>query len=92
MSKKIVFVVTGLFLLALIAFLFFNNNGFMRRIKLSSQIDSLNTEIKNYNVEIENLRSEIDSLKTNLKKIEHVAREKYNFKKPNETVIDIEEQ
>ena len=92
MNKKIIAILFGIAFLASLAFLFFNDDGYLRKMKIDAELDSLKNEIELSKKEIEKLKAEIDSLKTSPQKIERVAREKYNFKKPNETVIDIETQ
>ena len=90
MSAKVFIGILSLAILLAFGYLFFEEYGFYRRIELNSQIDSLKSEIAYSEKTIKKLNSEIDSLKNNYDKIERVAREKYNFRKANEKVIDVE--
>ncbi len=90
MKKKFAIILFVFAFILIFAFLFFNEYGYLRKIKMNSQLDSLRAEIKYSKKEIKKLKAEIDSLISDPIKLEKVAREKYNFKKPNETVIDIE--
>ena len=90
MSRKVFIGILSLATLLALGYLFFEDYGFLRKIKLDSQIDSLKSEIAFSEKTIKKLNSEIDSLKNNYDKIERVAREKYNFRKANEKVIDVE--
>ncbi len=90
MSRKVFIGILSLAALLALGYLFFEDYGFLRKIKLDSQIDSLKSEIAFSEETIKKLNSEIDSLKNNYDKIERVAREKYNFRKSNEKVIDVE--
>lgn len=92
MKSKLNIIILVVVLLIIAGSLIFNDYGFITKAKINSQIDSLRSEIEFSKKKIETLNAEIDSLKNSKAKIEHVAREKYNFKKPNETVIDIETQ
>ena len=90
MKKSIAAIVIIFSIFAAAAYLFFNKNGFSREMKVNNEIAGIQSAIDSTNSEIASLKKEIDSLKTNKSKIEHVAREKYNFRGKNEKVLDIE--
>ena len=75
-----------------LSFLFFNENGILKFIKLRNELNRLDNDIKKAELHLRVLESEIDSLKTNNEKIEKVARERYNMMLPHENVIRIEEK
>lgn len=77
--------------LAVFAFLFFNENGILKYIKLRNEISNLENEINKTEEKLKQLETEIDSLQKSDYKIEQVAREKYNMLKPNEKVFRVEE-
>lgn len=77
--------------LAVFAFLFFNENGILKYIKLRNEISNLEKEINKTEEKLKQLQTEIDSLQKSDYKIEQVAREKYNMLKPNEKVFRVEE-
>ena len=73
------------------AFLFFNENGIAKYLKLKSELNQIDAEIKRTEEKLKSLHAEIDSLQTSRDKIERVAREKFNMMKKNEKVFKIEE-
>lgn len=82
-----------LFLFGGLTFLILNDSGYIKYIKLKSEIGGLRTEIKAKELENKNLEAEIDSLeKKNPDKIEQVAREKYGMMKKGEKIIKVEEK
>ncbi len=80
------------FISGAVAFLFFNENGILKYIKLRSEINRLDDEIKKAELKLNALHDEIDSLNTKKEKIERVARERYNMMLPNENVLRVEEK
>ncbi len=90
MKKSIALIIILLSFLVLAAYLFFNENGFLREIKFNKEIRGIQSAIDSTNTRIANLKKEIDSLKTSKTKIERVARERYNFRAKDEKVLDIE--
>jgi cell division protein FtsL len=92
MKVKYALILLVLIVFLLAGFLFFNEYGYLRKYEINAQLDSLRAEIVSSEKEIAELKAEIDSLKKSPRVQEKVAREKYNFKKPNEVVIEIEEQ
>jgi cell division protein FtsB len=80
-------------ILAGIGFLLFNDSGFIKYLKLKSEVDELNKELISRENENRDREAEIDSLeKKNPAKIEKVAREKYGMMKKGEKIIKIEEK
>jgi cell division protein FtsB len=85
---RILFAVVAL---GALTFLFFNENGILKFLKLKGELRQLDTEIRAAEDKLKTLQAEIDSLNTSKAKIERVAREKFNMMKKNETVLKIEE-
>jgi cell division protein FtsB len=77
-------------ILLLLAFLTFNSNGLIEYFKTSQRNRILTEQIKDAERKIKKSEAEIDSLKNSEKKIEQIAREKYNMLKPNEEVLKVE--
>ena len=87
-TRIIVFIIVA----GILGFLFFNENGILKFLKLRSELNRLDNEIKKTELRLNTLEEEIDSLKTKNEKIERVARERYNMMLPNENVLRIEEK
>ena len=85
-----------LFLLLFIAglvFLFFNDQGVVKYLKLKDQVKEINTQIKKVDDENKKLEGEIDSLKKKIPaKIERTAREKHDMLREGEKAIQVEEE
>ena len=93
-GKKNKFLFRILFLLltvAILAFLFFNENGILKYMQLKNQLKDLDNEIKASEEHLNALRAEIDSLKNSNVKIEKVARERYHMMLPDERVLKVKE-
>jgi cell division protein FtsL len=90
MKKKWAFALIGIVVIALVVYLFINEYGFNKRYEKEAAIEKINNNIDSAKVEIAKLKTEIDSLRVSKSRIEQVAREKYNFRSPNEKVLDIE--
>jgi len=90
MKKKWAFALIGIVVIALVVYLFINEYGFNKRYEKEAAIEIINNNIDSAKVEIAKLKTEIDSLRVSKSRIEQVAREKYNFRSPNEKVLDIE--
>lgn len=79
-------------LAAIASFLLFNDYGLLKYLRLKSEINELNSDIERSQKIIDSLGIEIKELNENDLKIEEVARERYNMKRPNEKVLKIEEK
>ena len=90
-NKVLIRIFLAIILLATFSFLIFNENGFLKYLKMKNELRMLNEDIRNAESKIESLDAEIDSLKTSKAKIEKVAREKFDMMKKNEKVFKIEE-
>ncbi len=92
-QKKIFFYLFIVIFTIGIIYIFFNEYGYIKYSKLSTEVDSIKNEINRLKTENENLKAEIDSLQKRIPaKIEEVAREKYNMIKPNELQVEIEKE
>ncbi|HEX9740748.1 MAG TPA: septum formation initiator family protein [Ignavibacteriaceae bacterium] len=85
-----------LFLFIFIAgllFLFFNNQGVIKYLKLKNEVKEINTQIEKVDNENKQLEGEIDSLKKKIPaKIERIARQKYDMLREGEKAIKVEEK
>ncbi len=77
-------------ILLLLSFLTFNSNGLIEYFKATQRNRLLTEQIKDAEKKIKKTEAQIDSLKNSEKKIEEIAREKYNMLKPNEEVLKVE--
>jgi len=76
-----------------LAFLVFNESGFIKYLKLKNEVKELRNEVSEKELENKNREAEIDSLeKKNPAKIERTAREKYGMMKKGEKIIKVEEK
>ena len=92
-STKIIFAVVGFIFIIGVFFLFFNDYGIIKFIKLNNQVSELQMKIKEVEKENRRLQAEIDSLQNNIPaKIEKVAREKYNMMRQGESKVNVEEK
>ncbi len=81
-----------LFLIGLV-FLFFNEFGVVKYLKLKTELNSLKQQITEIEKENKSLDTAIDSLQKKIPaKIEETAREKYNMIRRGEKVIEIREK
>ncbi len=88
--RKYFFVV--IFIAGLI-FLFFNEQGVVKYLKLKNEVSELDSQIKKVDEENKKLQGEIDSLKKKIPaKIERTAREKYDMQRDGEKVIKVVEE
>jgi cell division protein FtsB len=93
MSKKLAAIIVVIVMLTGIIYLVSYSTGFNKYLHLRKEIDSLNTVVKNLEQENHILQGNYDSLQNKVHyKIEKIAREKYNMKKPEETAISIDEK
>ena len=92
-GKKLVFLLILFIVIVGGLILLFNEFGFVKYVKLKTDLDSLNSRIEKIEKENEKLKAEIDSLERKIPaKIEKVAREKYEMKRPGEKVIEVKEK
>ncbi len=92
-SRKFIYGIIGIIFFAGILFLLFNEYGIVKFIRLNNQVNELNMKISEVEKENKQLQAEIDSLENKIPaKIEKVAREKYNMKRPGESKIVVEEK
>ena len=75
-----------LMLIPVIFFILFNNKGVWKRYNLNTEQKTLQKKIELAEEKNKFFFKEIEALKNDKNKIEKVAREKYNMKKPDETV------
>ncbi len=91
--KKLVFTIFAVLFLAGLVYLFFNDSGIVKYLKLKQQVNALNAQVDSANAENSRLQLEIDSLQNKVPaKIEKVAREKYNMIRKGEKAIKIIEK
>jgi cell division protein FtsB len=87
LKKLNLFIIASIFI-AGIFFLFFNNDGIIKYVKLKKQVNDLGEQLKSVEDENKRLQNEIDSLKQNIPaKVEKVAREKYNMIREGEKAV-----
>ncbi|MBZ0200647.1 MAG: septum formation initiator family protein [Ignavibacteriaceae bacterium] len=92
-SKKIGLIFFVAIFLVGVAFIFFNNTGVVKYLRLKKQLDSLKVETQKIESVNEELRAEIDSLKRgDPAKIERIAREKYGMIRKGEKVYRMKEK
>lgn len=89
-NPKIIGIVYLSITFLIILFLVFNEKGMLKYLEVKGRVEELETQLKASEQQIDMLKAEIDSLKNNRFKIEEVAREKYNMKRPDEKGLDIE--
>jgi cell division protein FtsB len=75
-----------LIIIPIILFLLLNNKGIIQRIRLEIESKRLQEMIQQEEQNQKKLQEKIHLLKTDKSEIEKVAREKYNMKRPGETI------
>ena len=76
-----------------LTFLFFNEQGVFKYLKLKGEVKDINSQMEKVDKENKKLKDEVDSLKQKIPaKIERTAREKYNMIREGEKAIKIEEE
>jgi len=89
-AKYLIFAV--FFIIGLI-YLFFNDSGVVKYLRLKGQVDSLNVQIDSVTSGNKIIKAEIDSLQNKVPaKIEKTAREKYNMIRKGEKKIQVIEK
>ncbi len=82
-----------IFFLGGLVYIFFNNSGILKYLKLKNQIKSLNEQISDVDKDNKQLQGEIDSLQKKIPaKIEKTAREKYGMIRKGEKTIQVIEK
>jgi cell division protein FtsB len=77
--------------LVISAYLVFNSNGLIKFLSLRSEISELETNINSTEEDLTKIEQKIKMIKSNRDSIEKLAREKFNMKSKNESVIIINE-
>lgn len=90
-KRKIINIFAFIILLLSVSYLFFNENGILKYLKMKSELRKLDEEINKAENKLHALELEIDSLRNSKEKIEKVARERYHMLKPTEKVLRIGE-
>ncbi len=92
-NGKLKYIIFAIFFIIGLLYVFFNNSGVIKYLKMKQQVNALNDQIDSVNVENKRIKSEIDSLQNKIPaKIEKVAREKYNMIRKGETKIQVIEK
>ena len=71
--------------------LFVDEHNVMRRLQHQKELHQLRQEIEVYRTQYENDTRRLVELEENPDAIEHIAREKYLMKKPNEDIFVFDE-
>jgi len=82
-NKKVLLL---LLIVPVLLFILFNTKGVWQRYKLEKEQKEINEMIKAEEEKHKQYQDEIQALKTDKSKIEKTAREKYNMKRPGETI------
>ena len=91
--SRIKYLIFTIFFLAGVFYIFFNDSGILKYLKLRSQIKSLNEQISDVDKDNKQLQAEIDSLQKKVPaKIEKIAREKYGMIRKGEKTIQVIEK
>lgn len=77
-------------ILLVLAYALFGRKGLIQRVELELENKDLKQKLVEEQKKTELLKKEIDELKTSEKKIDKVAREKYNMTKEGEEVYKIQ--
>jgi cell division protein FtsB len=92
-SKKIVIaLIITIIVGGALAFLFINDFGIMKYLKLKKELKQMQGEINHADYTLDSLKNEIDSLKKSKNKIEKVAREKFDMHRSNEKMLKVIEK
>jgi len=91
-SKYVLYLFLAIVIIGIV-YILFNERGVVKYMGLKSRVDSIQVEIEKIKLENLRLKNEIDSLQKKVPaKMEQVAREKYNMKRKDETLIEVEEK
>jgi len=92
-SKKIILsLLITVFVGGALTFLFVNDFGFIKYLKLKKEMKQIQTEIARADYILDSLKTEIDSLRKSKIKIEKVAREKFDMHGTNEKLLKVTEK
>ena len=76
-----------------LAYLFFNESGIIKYLKLKGELNSLNEQVTTVQKDNKKMETEIDSLQKKVPaKIERIAREKYDMIRKGEKRIKVIEK
>lgn len=70
---------------------FLDENSILHRMEYAREIQRLKGEIEEYRAEYEEATRRLKELDADSSSIEHIARERYLMKKPNEDIFIFEE-
>ena len=92
-NKKTKYLIFFFFFIIGLAYLFFNESGIIKYLKLKNQLKDLNEQISTVDQDNKRIQAEIDSLQKKIPaKIEKTAREKYGMIRKGEKTIKIIEK
>ena len=92
-NKKLKFYLLGIVIFIGSIYLFFNQKGIIKYLKLKYEVKTLQMQIDSVDNANQHIQGEIDSLKSKAPaKIEKIAREKYGMIRKGETVIKVHEK
>ena len=91
--NKTLFIILGLIFLVGAVYIFFNDEGILKYLKLKNEVNNLKQQITTVDIDNKNIQAEIDSLQNKVPaKIEKIAREKYGMIRKGEKTIKIIEK
>ncbi|HUX61953.1 MAG TPA: septum formation initiator family protein [Ignavibacteriaceae bacterium] len=91
--NKTLFIILGLIFLVGAVYIFFNDEGILKYLKLKNEVNNLKQQITTVDTDNKNIQAEIDSLQNKVPaKIEKIAREKYGMIRKGEKTIKIIEK
>ena len=92
-KRKLSTYIIGVIFFIGIVFLFFNENGIFKYMKLKKEVSEVKEQISDVEKENKKIEGEIDSLQRKVPaKIEKVAREKYDMVRKGEKTIKVKEK
>jgi len=90
---KVKFILFAVIFIAGLIYLFFNDSGILKYLKLKQQVKSLIEQISDVEKDNQQVQNEIDSLQNKVPaKTEKIAREKYNMIRKGEKTIKVIEK
>ena len=92
-NSKLKYLIFAVFFIIGLIYLFFNDSGVVKYLKLKRQVDSIDVQIDSVSKGNKIIKAEIDSLQNKVPaKIEKTAREKYNMIRKGEKKIQVIEK